>query len=346
MNIRSSVVAVAVLVTAPAGVTQLAPSASAQAPSCNSFDRSESGIPRQKCGQGWKPSLRPTVTQVEARGEINVLFETPRPYIGRVWVAVMRARDPHGPRAFLDRRNYDFVDVAGIPNGTIYFRAPQLDGPYEFRMYSRDSGEELAVLPFFVESPPEQWTRNNVPPEPRWDRMTGGQGPAAPLDAPIAGPAAVTTFAGGGSLEGRVYAIPKGTKVMPSFANLPQIGTLSVSRIDVPFHPYEEGFPGVDRKTWFAIDYTGSFQVARAGSYRFRLKSDDGSKLLVDGRLIINNDGIHDNTAADGEVMLRPGNHRIEVQYFQGPADYLGMQFFCAVPGGAVRIFPDCGLTL
>ena len=42
----------------------------------------------------------------------------------------------------------------------------------------------------------------------------------------------------------------------------------------------------------FAVRYTGEFDVARAGSHTFHLTSDDGSRLYIDGQLVIDNDGM------------------------------------------------------
>ena len=47
--------------------------------------------------------------------------------------------------------------------------------------------------------------------------------------------------------------------------------------------------------------------------------SDDGSKLIIDGALVINNDGYHATRAAEGSVPLAAGTHTIDVPYWQGP---------------------------
>jgi hypothetical protein len=48
------------------------------------------------------------------------------------------------------------------------------------------------------------------------------------------------------------------------------------------------------------------------------LTSDDGSKLYIDDRLIINNDGLHIACTRRGKVDLTAGWHTIRVAYFQG----------------------------
>ncbi|MBI3722317.1 MAG: beta-N-acetylhexosaminidase, partial [Fimbriimonas ginsengisoli] len=50
--------------------------------------------------------------------------------------------------------------------------------------------------------------------------------------------------------------------------------------------------------------------------YTFALTSDDGSRLLVDGRLTVDNDGLHSSAEKSANVALAAGPHAIEVDYF------------------------------
>jgi len=64
--------------------------------------------------------------------------------------------------------------------------------------------------------------------------------------------------------------------------------------VNVPDTNWSAGFPGLrDRFEWFGIEYKGNFRVLHPGRYRFRLDSDDGSKLWIDDSLLIDNDGMH-----------------------------------------------------
>src|SRR5687768_18342236 len=47
--------------------------------------------------------------------------------------------------------------------------------------------------------------------------------------------------------------------------------------------------------------------ITTAGSYTFRLTSDDGSRLLIDNALVINHDGLHGATPMEGTVTLTTG---------------------------------------
>jgi mono/diheme cytochrome c family protein len=68
----------------------------------------------------------------------------------------------------------------------------------------------------------------------------------------------------------------------------------------------------------FALKFEGDLPINAAGDYAFFLTSDDGSKLWIDGQLIVNNDGIHANQEISGGVLLTKGTHRLVVGYFDG----------------------------
>jgi len=68
----------------------------------------------------------------------------------------------------------------------------------------------------------------------------------------------------------------------------------------------------------FALRFRGYFEIATAGSYTFSLGSDDGSRLLIDGKMVIDNDGVHGVVTKRQAVDLGPGMHKIEVFYAQG----------------------------
>jgi len=124
------------------------------------------------------------------------------------------------------------------------------------------------------------------------------------------------------ALQGRVYFIPEESDALPDFARLRPQGTISTTVLNIQPQSFTVGFPGVtDRFEWFAIDYQGRVMLPQAGTYTFRLTSDDGSKLFIDGREVIDNDGVHGVQAADGEVQLAAGIHDVRVQYFQGPRE-------------------------
>lgn len=66
------------------------------------------------------------------------------------------------------------------------------------------------------------------------------------------------------------------------------------------------------------IRLNGFVNIEQDGNYVFRLVSDDGSRLNLDNKTIIFNDGYHGPEARDAEVVLKKGKHPIQVNFYQG----------------------------
>jgi hypothetical protein len=121
-------------------------------------------------------------------------------------------------------------------------------------------------------------------------------------------------------LRGDIYFLKEGTDRLPNFDRMEPVGTIYTSALNIPPRNFHEGFPGVTRRSeWFAINYTGRFWIENPGKYGFGLISDDGSKLYIDDKQLLDNDGLHPVGGAGGWVKLAGGIHRIRVSYFQGP---------------------------
>lgn len=67
----------------------------------------------------------------------------------------------------------------------------------------------------------------------------------------------------------------------------------------------------------FAARVTGDIEIGEGGLYDFRLASDDGAKLFINGEEVIDNDGLHGFRNRDGEIELDAGIHEIEILYFE-----------------------------
>ncbi|MEM8527769.1 MAG: family 16 glycoside hydrolase [Bacteroidota bacterium] len=76
-------------------------------------------------------------------------------------------------------------------------------------------------------------------------------------------------------------------------------------------------FSRVGLKENFAIIFEGYINVPKDNNYLFRLASDDGSILTIDGNEIINHDGLHGAEARDGELALSKGYHPFKLEFFQ-----------------------------
>jgi len=70
----------------------------------------------------------------------------------------------------------------------------------------------------------------------------------------------------------------------------------------------------------FAMRFEGFLNVPTDGQYRFFLRSDDGSRLSIGQKIVVDNDGHRRNQKArdsDGTMKLTRGWHPLEVIYFQ-----------------------------
>lgn len=76
--------------------------------------------------------------------------------------------------------------------------------------------------------------------------------------------------------------------------------------------PFAAGY--TDR---FAVCWDGFIRVPKDGTYKFYLTSDDGSKLWVHDKLVIDNAGKHAMDEDSGSVDLKAGYHPIRVVYFE-----------------------------
>ena len=57
--------------------------------------------------------------------------------------------------------------------------------------------------------------------------------------------------------------------------------------------------------------------IATAGEHTFRLTSDDGSVLRIDGNVVVDHDGLHGDTSKDGAVTLTAGDHDLRIDYIE-----------------------------
>lgn len=70
----------------------------------------------------------------------------------------------------------------------------------------------------------------------------------------------------------------------------------------------------------FVVHASGFISMKSTTNLVFRLVSDDGSRLFIDNKLVVDNGGNHGLDPRDGEMILTAGKHPFKVEYFQGGA--------------------------
>jgi len=118
-------------------------------------------------------------------------------------------------------------------------------------------------------------------------------------------------------LVGRYYQMP-GT--LDDFPKLPAGQKPAVERVDkeINFASTLEAFPGTKLVDNFYVNWTGVIRIPKDGTYTFYLESDDGSRLFLDGKRVVDNGGPHEMTELSGRAELKTGDHEIKVEFFDG----------------------------
>ncbi|MEL7533768.1 MAG: PA14 domain-containing protein, partial [Bacteroidota bacterium] len=99
----------------------------------------------------------------------------------------------------------------------------------------------------------------------------------------------------------------------------------------------------------FVMHLRGYIEVNKTTKYDFRLRSDDGSRLTIDGKVIIDHDGLHGPSPVDGEIELKAGKHEVFLEYFENSGGRAlvwqwlphGADFFELVPADILSHSPE-----
>ncbi|HEX8916184.1 MAG TPA: PA14 domain-containing protein, partial [Humisphaera sp.] len=75
--------------------------------------------------------------------------------------------------------------------------------------------------------------------------------------------------------------------------------------------------PGVKGSN-YTIKFAAALLVPKDGRYTFYVSSDDGTRLYINGKQVIENDGVHPAQEKTGSVELKAGAVPLVLNYFQG----------------------------
>ena len=67
----------------------------------------------------------------------------------------------------------------------------------------------------------------------------------------------------------------------------------------------------------YGFSFEGYISISDPGIYTFSTYSDDGSRLYIDDKLLVDNDGLHGMLEKRGSLPLMKGLHKIRVTYFE-----------------------------
>lgn len=100
---------------------------------------------------------------------------------------------------------------------------------------------------------------------------------------------------------------------LPDFASLEPVRTETLGNAQLP--------ASTSSADHFAVRLRGYLEAPADGIYYFWLGSDDGSRLRLGSRWLVDNDGLHAHREAANLVRLRAGLHAIEIQMFEAGGD-------------------------
>jgi hypothetical protein len=139
-------------------------------------------------------------------------------------------------------------------------------------------------------------------------------------------------------LDAEFFAFPTRLQAMPRLT-----GRADVTRTDpvIDYLPTGHSWPGLDARfdRNFAARETGLVEISTPGRYKFTLRSEDGSRLWVDGKPLVNNAGVHPMRGRARSLTLTAGLHTIQVESFAG-APGAGLILSWSGPGISEQVVP------
>lgn len=99
------------------------------------------------------------------------------------------------------------------------------------------------------------------------------------------------------------------------------------------------------REAGMALMYEALLEINEPGKYTFYTYSDDGSRLWIENKEVVDNDGDHGAIEKSGKIELEAGRHSIKVLYFNGGGGGW-LDVFYKGPGVSKQIIPADKLFL
>ena len=118
--------------------------------------------------------------------------------------------------------------------------------------------------------------------------------------------------------------------VMPDFSTLKPVATKTVTLVSNSI---------AGRDSLYSIEFEGYILIPADGAYGLYIRSDDGSKLVLDGTDPVMNDGVHGMVEEGRSYPLAKGYHKLRIEYFQQTGGS-GLEFLVEAPGEKKAIVP------
>jgi hypothetical protein len=118
---------------------------------------------------------------------------------------------------------------------------------------------------------------------------------------------------------------------LPETSLLKPVDTGVAGSINLESRCFEHGF---------CLEFNGFIDVPEDEVYTFYTRSDDGSRLWIGDKLVVDNDGIHGEIEKWGQIALRKGLHPLCVKYFEREGDSF-LKVFYRIAGSDKKEIPS-----
>ncbi len=227
---------------------------------------------------------------------------------------------------------FDTTELLVTPGAPVKIRFENADDLPHNLVICQPGTDTVAMAMKQMEKPEEALKRNWLPDDPRVLQHSRMLNPHEKDEISFTAPAKpgiypyVCTFPGHAlTMRGEMKVFPLGEglkdlsfklylgawKKLPDFNSLTphREGIVTSNLIEIKLDDY---------KNEFGVVFTGKLEAPQEGVYRFYLSSDDGARILIDGKQVAEYDGIHPSgDIKEGTAKLAKGSHEYRLEYFQ-----------------------------
>ncbi len=231
---------------------------------------------------------------------------------------------------------YDTPEFSVAPGADVKIILENVDDmPHNFVLFQAGT-DVVAVSNKNLEKPEEALKRDWLPDDPRIIAHSKMVNPRTTDEIVFKAPEKpgiypfVCTFPGHAlSMQGKMRITAPGPGLaelkfalyLGDWTKLPNFERLQVHREgDIPDNLVQLKFD--DYKNQYGVVFTGKLNAPKEAEYTFLLASDDGGRIYIDGRPVVEHDGVHPATEIhEGKVKLKAGEHAFRLEYFQQAAN-------------------------
>ncbi len=226
---------------------------------------------------------------------------------------------------------YNVTDITTLPGVPVKILFENADDMPHNLVICKPGTDVVAMANKQLEKPEEAVKRNFLPEDPAIVLHTKLVGPHEKDELTFTSQEAgdfpfVCTMPGHAmNMKGVLHVVAPGKGLshltfklyLGEWDKLPDFSKLQVHREgEVPDNLVQLKFD--DYKNNYGVVFEGTLNAPKTGDYGFSLASDDGSRILIDGKKIVEDDGIHPAAAIrNGKAHLEAGDHKFRLEYFQ-----------------------------